>query len=75
MWKLIPRPLRRWLLFAVAVPVTAWLLDQAAEVIASRAARAGPPRSCASRASGWGATKPRSGYRSPMRNVQRVSAT
>jgi hypothetical protein len=36
MWKLIPRPLRRWLLFAVAVPVTAWMLDQVAEVIAQR---------------------------------------
>ena len=36
MWKLIPRPVRRWVLLAVAVPVGAWLLDQAAEVIASR---------------------------------------
>jgi hypothetical protein len=36
MWKLIPRPLRRWLLLAVALPVFAWLLDQAAEVIAQR---------------------------------------
>ena len=35
MWKLIPRPVRRWALLAVAVPVGAWLLDQAAEVIAS----------------------------------------
>lgn len=36
MWKLIPRPLRRWVLLAVAVPVGAWLLDQAAEIIAQR---------------------------------------
>jgi hypothetical protein len=36
MWKLIPRRVRRWLLLAVAVPVGAWLLDQAAEVIAQR---------------------------------------
>ena len=36
MWKLIPKPLRRWVLFAVAVPVAAWILDQAADVIASR---------------------------------------
>jgi hypothetical protein len=36
MWKLIPKPLRRWLLFAVAVPIFAWVLDQAAEVIAAR---------------------------------------
>jgi hypothetical protein len=36
MWKLIPRPVRRWVLLAVAVPVGAWLLDQAAEVIAQR---------------------------------------
>jgi len=36
MWKLIPRPLRRWVLLAVAVPVGAWLLDQAAEIIAAR---------------------------------------
>ena len=36
MWKLIPRPVRRWVLLAVAVPVGAWLLDQAAEVIAPR---------------------------------------
>ena len=36
MWKLIPRSLRRWLLLAVALPLFAWLLDQAAEVIAQR---------------------------------------
>ena len=36
MWKLIPRPLRRWVLFAVAVPFAVWLLEQAAEVIAER---------------------------------------
>ncbi len=36
MWKLIPRPLRRWLLLAVALPLFAWLLDQAAEEIAQR---------------------------------------
>jgi hypothetical protein len=36
MWKLIPRRVRRWLLLAVAVPVGAWLLDQAAEVMAQR---------------------------------------
>jgi hypothetical protein len=36
MWKLIPRPLRRWLLLAVALPLFAWLLDQAAEQIAQR---------------------------------------
>jgi hypothetical protein len=34
MWKLIPKPLRRWLLFAVAVPVVALLLEKAAEAIA-----------------------------------------
>ena len=36
MWKLIPRPLRRWILFAIAIPVVAWLLEQAAEAIAQR---------------------------------------
>jgi hypothetical protein len=36
MWKLIPRPVRRWVLLAVAVPMGAWLLDQAAGVIAQR---------------------------------------
>ena len=36
MWKLIPRRVRRWVLLAVAVPVGAWLLDQAAEVMAQR---------------------------------------
>jgi hypothetical protein len=36
MWKLIPRPMRRWLLLAVALPLFAWLLDQAAELIAQR---------------------------------------
>ena len=36
MWKLIPKPLRRWVLFAVAVPIGAWLLERAAEMIAQR---------------------------------------
>lgn len=36
MWKLIPKPLRRWALFAIAVPLGAWMLEQVAEVIAQR---------------------------------------
>ena len=30
MWKLIPKFVRRWLLFAVALPLLAWGLDQLA---------------------------------------------
>ena len=36
MWKLIPKPLRRWVLLAVVVPLFAWFLEQAAEFIAQR---------------------------------------
>jgi hypothetical protein len=36
MWKLIPKPLRRWIVFAIAIPLAAWLLEQAAEAIAQR---------------------------------------
>lgn len=36
MWKLIPKPLRRWILFAVLVPLVALLLERAAEAIAQR---------------------------------------
>jgi hypothetical protein len=36
MWKLIPKPLRRWILFAIAIPVVAWMLEEAAEAIAQR---------------------------------------
>jgi hypothetical protein len=36
MWKLIPKPLRRWIVFAIAIPLVAWLLEQAADAIAQR---------------------------------------
>jgi hypothetical protein len=36
MWSLIPRPIRRWLLVAIAVPVVSWLLAQIADGIRER---------------------------------------
>jgi hypothetical protein len=36
MWKLIPKWLRRWVFFAVALPLAAWGLDQLAALIEQR---------------------------------------